>query len=238
MSGRRGVLRPVPTILLFDIDGTLITQKGTGRRAVAAAFERVHGRPDAVEGVAFAGRTDPHIFGDGLRRIGLPATQAAIEAVSGAYLALLPDLLAVDANATILPGVGALLDALAPFAHLARGLGTGNSEAGARVKLEHFDLWRHFDFGGYGSDAADRAALLAAGAARGAARLGHPLDACRTVVIGDTPLDVAAARAIGAECLAVTTGGDTAETLSGADRVVYDLRDEGAFRFLCGESAA
>jgi phosphoglycolate phosphatase-like HAD superfamily hydrolase len=225
-----------PTVLLFDIDGTLMTQKGVSRRAAAEAFGEVFGDATALDAVHFAGRTDPLIFGDGLRIIGREVTAEALEAVFVAYLRILPDRMRTDPHVALLPGIHDLLAALRPHAHLAIGLGTGNIERGARLKLEHFDLWTAFDFGGFGSDHHDRAALIGIGAARGAARLGRPLSECRVVVIGDTPLDVAAARANGAETLGVLTGGDTRETLerAGAEAVVDDLTDAAALRWLLG----
>lgn len=214
-----------PTVLLFDIDGTLMTQKGVSRQAANDAFAEVHGRPDALSGVHFAGRTDPLIFGDGLRRIGLEVTDAALEAVFSAYLDILPGRLRTDPEVTLLPGVRELLVALSGRPGVEVGLGTGNIAAGARVKLDHFGLWEAFAFGGFGSDAWDRAALIGIGAERGAARLGRQRSECRVIILGDTPLDVAAAHANGAECLGVLTGGDTARSLgeAGAEVIFDDL---------------
>lgn len=230
-------MSPNPTVLLFDIDGTLMTQKGASRRAVKAAFEKVHGRGDTVDTVPFAGRTDPLIFTDALVRLGHDPSEALLEALYEEYLSILPGILQTDPQVSLLPGVREILAALRERPGVERraiGLGTGNLERGARVKLGHFDIWSAFDFGGYGSDASNRAELLRIGAERGAARLGRPRSGCRVVIIGDTPLDVAAALAIGAECLAVTTGGDSAEVLreAGATRVVDDLTDPAALAWL------
>lgn len=121
----------------------------------------------------------------------------------------------------------ALLDALAAHAHVAIGLGTGNLETGARLKLAHGQLWDRFAFGGYGSDAEDRGALLAEGARRGAERLGLPVARVRVVVIGDTPRDVRAGRAIGASVIAVATGGSPLPVLAshGPELAVATLAD-------------
>jgi phosphoglycolate phosphatase-like HAD superfamily hydrolase len=123
----------------------------------------------------------------------------------------------------VLPGVLELLDALEGSRGVALGLGTGNIEAGARIKLTPARLSERFAFGGFGCDAEDRAELLEAGARRGAAALGAARARCRVVIIGDTPLDVAAAHAIGAECLAVATGNFDVDALQGAERVVERL---------------
>jgi phosphoglycolate phosphatase-like HAD superfamily hydrolase len=110
------------------------------------------------------------------------------------------------------------------------GLGTGNIERGARIKLERVDLNPRFGFGGFGCDAEDRGELLRIGAERGAARLGVARAACRVVVIGDTPLDIAGARAIGAEAFAVATGAADPATLSAAqpDHLFESLAAPGA----------
>jgi phosphoglycolate phosphatase len=225
-----------PTVLLFDIDGTLMTQKGVSRKAAQDAFGAVHGRADALDGVHFAGRTDPLIFGDGLRRLGLEVTASSLDAVFAAYLDILPGRMRTDPHVALLPGVRELLARVRDIPGFAVGLGTGNIEAGARVKLGHFDLWPAFDFGGFGSDAWDRSALIGVGAARGAARLGLPVSDCRVIILGDTPLDVVAAHANAAECLGVLTGGDTRETLGAAraDVIFDDLTDPAALDWMLG----
>lgn len=104
------------------------------------------------------------------------------------------------------------------------------------MKLERGGLHERFAFGGFGSDHEDRAQLLAIGAERGAAQLGRPLRECRIIVIGDTPRDVAAARAIGAECLGVGTGRHDAASLlaSGAHEALDDLAHPRAWSIVRG----
>lgn len=223
-----------PTVLLFDIDGTLISAGGAGRRAVERAFLAECGRADHLDGVMFNGFTDPLIVAAGLELLGQPADPARVTAILTAYLAVLPDELARATAFHVKPGVEALLGALAVRDGCAVGIGTGNLRVGALLKLEHARLAAHFAFGGYACDHADRAELLRVGAGRGAARLGVPLADCRVVVIGDTPRDVAAARAIGAACVGVGTGGCTAEDLraAGADVAFDDLTDPGVLAAL------
>jgi len=213
---------PAPTIVLFDIDGTLVTCGGAGRRAMELAFGDVLGRDD-VGRFSFGGMTD--------RAIVRAATanaqhdEGAIDAVLDRYLAHLETTLPSAEGFAVLPGVVALLDALASKAHVAVGLGTGNLERGAALKLGRAALWDRFAFGGYGSDHEDRARLLRSGAERGAASLGVPLPSARVVIVGDTPRDVAAARALGASVIAVATGGYAAPALADADVVVETLED-------------
>lgn len=218
-----------PLVLLFDIDGTLIGAGGAGRRAVERAFVAECGRADQLDGVAFNGFTDPLIVRAGLELLGLAPEPARIDAILTAYLAALPEELARATGFHVKPGVEALLATLGGRTGVAVGLGTGNLRSSAMQKLAHAGLDGHFGFGGYACDHADRAELLRIGAGRGAATLGAPLAACRVVVIGDTARDVAAARAIGAACIGVATGGVAPAVLreAGADVVFDDLTDPG-----------
>lgn len=198
-----------PTVLLFDIDGTLIDSGGAGRRAMVHAFETTHGRPDATTGFSFAGMTDQGILRRALSAIGVEVTPEAMDTILAAYLLQLEIELARSEHYRVLPGVASLVASLVELDGIAVGLGTGNVRDGAYAKLRRGDIHHHFEFGGFGCDAEDRTELLRAGAVRGAGQLGVPLEACRVVVIGDTPKDVAAAIGIGAACLGVGTGGST-----------------------------
>lgn len=219
-----------PTVLLFDVDGTLVSTGGAGRAAIERAFERYAGRPDACAGFSFGGMTDRAILRAGLVAIGMEATDARIDAIVPLYLEGLAGEVARARGYRVHAGIEAALDAAHARAGVAVGLGTGNVREGARIKLERVDLFHRFAFGGFGCDHEDRGALLAAGARRGAAELGAPVDACRVVVVGDTPRDVAAARAIGAEVVAVATGAATrAELERCAPTFLFDdLAAEGA----------
>ena len=221
------------TVLLFDVDGTLITCGGAGRRAMEGAFEEVTGRAD-VCAFSFGGNTDRAIARQGLRNAGREPSDADIDAFLERYLARLPSEIARGDGYRVLPGVVEVLDALIDREGIAVGLGTGNVERGAREKLRPGGIEGRFAFGGFGCDHEDRGRLLEAGAARGSARLGAARDGCRVVVIGDTPRDVEAARAIGAETLIVRTGWSTLEDLraAGPDRLVDDLLDPSALAFL------
>lgn len=222
-----------PTVLLFDIDGTLLETGGAGRRSMERAFDRCHARRDACASISFGGMTDRAICRAGLTAIGAPITDEAIDALIAAYLEALADELAKTTSARVYEGVHAALDA-AREAGAAIGLGTGNVEAGARQKLGRVGLADRFAFGGFGCDHELRSALLDVGAERGARLLGAPRAACRVVVIGDTPKDIAAAQAIGAECIAVATGSfDRARLSEHAPTWAFDtLASEGALAAL------
>ncbi|MCB9600571.1 MAG: HAD family hydrolase [Sandaracinus sp.] len=223
------------TVALFDVDGTLVTTGGAGRRAMRAAFGEVLDAPHALDDVKLGGKTDPMILREGLSVIGREFDPTLVAEILARYLARLERELERTAGYHVFDGVRTMLDH-ADALSVAVGLGTGNVERGARLKLARGDLNARFAFGGFGSDAEDRTELVRAGATRGAQYLGVPLAECRVVVIGDTPRDVRAAHGIGAVCLAVATGGYANDALekAGADLVVDRLDEPQALAFLEG----
>lgn len=227
-----------PTVCLFDIDGTLVTTGGVGRRALELAFERAHARRDACDGFRFDGMTDRAIVRGGLAALGIPATAEAIDAVLADYLLVLADEVAAAPPRSyhVHAGIRETLEALAGQPHVALGLGTGNVREGARIKLDRVGLSSCFGFGGFGCDDEDRTALLRRGAERGASRLGLPLRDVRIVVIGDTPKDVAAAHGIGADSVGVGTGSFSPEALlaAGATHAFASLAVPGALEAVLG----
>lgn len=227
-----------PTVLLFDIDGTLLHTRGAGRRAMETAFWRRHGRRDAL-GFRFDGMTDRLILKTALDGLGLrydaQALEAELDALVDLYIEALADEAARATNFEVCPGVTEILDRCAARPGVVMGLGTGNVVRGAEIKLGRVGLHGRFAFGGYGCDSIDRATLIGMGAARGAARAGAALEDCRVVIIGDTPRDIAAARTIGAECVSVATGAFTVEALraAGGTVVLPDLTHPEAERWIC-----
>lgn len=226
-----------PTVLLFDIDGTLITTGGVGRKALNRAFEALHGRADACT-FPLDGMTDRKIFRLGLQALGLEDSPAAIDSLISMYLRNLEEEVerADITNYRIHDGMRPAVEQALMDARFAVGLGTGNIKDGARVKLQRVGIFEHFSFGGFGCDAEDRAELIRIGAERGAAQLKTRTNECRIVVIGDTPKDVAAAKANGAECIGVGTGSYTPSQLmeAGADAAFRDLSEPGALKALLG----
>lgn len=204
-----------PTLLLFDVDGTLIRSGGAGIRAFNGAFEAVMGWKNALGGISPAGMTDSGIAERVARsRLGRAFTAAEQAALFSRYLTDLPKSLDASEKFRVLPGIPEFLKRHHGRPRIWMGLGTGNLETGARIKLEHAGLAHFFDFGGYGSDAVERAEVLRLAAARGAALARRPLSACQVVVIGDTPNDVASGKTIGARTLAVATGPFSVKELS------------------------
>ncbi len=209
-----------PTAILFDVDGTLIDAAGAGRASLHEAFVEVFGiEPASVAAtsVPFAGRTDATIFRSVAIALGIPEADydAGAGAVREAYLAALQARMArPDPRRRVYPGVRALLEALAANEDAVLGLLTGNLERGARIKLEAFDLNRYFETGGFATDDGDRREIARIAAARVAALHGLEIPPARTVVIGDTALDVDCARANGFRSIAVATGGAPAEEIA------------------------
>jgi phosphoglycolate phosphatase-like HAD superfamily hydrolase len=227
-----------PTLVLFDVDGTLVDTAGAGRRALQAAFEAVHGLTGVAARTArveFSGKTDPAIVAEMCAALALPET-ADGEVFERAYLAALTaEMGRHDPRRRVLPGVLPLLEALAARPRVHLGLLTGNVEAGARAKLAPFGLNPFFPTGGYGSDHADRREVARCAAARVAGHAGCDLGAAAVVVVGDTELDVDCARAHGFRAVAVLTGWCSREALEAAapDVLLPDLSDlETALRAL------
>ena len=228
------------TIVLFDIDGTLIRTGRAGSRAMDRAFEELFGIPKAFDGIQMAGRTDKWILEDAAARSGVSLTAERLQRFRDRYSeCLLEALPHPGPQKGILPGVRSLLDALAgPQMRddVFLALLTGNCETGARIKLEYFDLWRYFQCGAYGDDVHDRNDLFSVAMSRVQACGGPAVRPRDVIVVGDTPLDVACAAAAGARSVAVATGPSNSETLSrsGADVVFDDLSDTSAFLRLVG----
>jgi phosphoglycolate phosphatase-like HAD superfamily hydrolase len=208
------------------------------------ACEELVGHPHALEGIPVAGRTDRIILTDVVTRAGHSLHDGLLGQLRDRYIDNLrleiekPGRLqsfewlgARGGIKAVMPGIRELLDILDQREDVFLGLLTGNFEAGARIKLEHFDLWRYFPCGAFGDDAADRNELVPFAVER-ARRCGLPeMDPSNILVVGDTPHDVACARAVGATPVGVATGGFTAGQLreSGADIVYENLGNPADF---------
>jgi phosphoglycolate phosphatase len=201
---------------------------GAGQRALDRVFQDMFGVADAFVAVELPGRTDPLIVADALRAHGIADRDHDASRFRDSYVAALAgEMRRAHPAKRMLPGIVPLLDALTRRDDRIVALLTGNFEASARLKLEHFDLWRYFGWGAFGDDAAERNGLVPVAVERGVAR-GYPrVPPNRIVVIGDTPRDVDCAAAAGARCIAVATGGATVEQLrvAGADVVFESLAD-------------
>ncbi|HZD68655.1 MAG TPA: haloacid dehalogenase-like hydrolase [Actinomycetes bacterium] len=223
-------------LVLWDVDGTLVNYAGLGWEAFLDAFLVVMGRPAAaMDGsmIALAGRTDPEIALELLAAQEVPDAELRLEEFHTALEAALAAKAAVmRERGQALPGAEEVLAALQHRPEVVQSLLTGNLRANAMLKVATFGLDRYLDLevGAYGSDHRERPRLVTVARAKAKAKYGVDLDPRATVLIGDTPLDVAAAQAEGARVVAVASGRYDAETLHavGADVVLPDLRDTAA----------
>lgn len=231
----------VRRLILFDIDGTLLATDGAGRRAFQRCLRALFGRTGPIETYDFHGKTDPRIVYDLLAHEGVPAREvdAVLPAFWAAYDAALDEELEVSRRSggvRLLPGVKALLDELRGRNGIVLALLTGNVESGARLKLNAVGLDGFFPFGAYGSDSAVRTELPAIAFRRAHAHTGATFSGRDTVIVGDTPDDVACAHVSGSFGVAVATGRHGVEALgaAGADAVLESFLDlERAVRLLC-----
>jgi len=212
-------------LVLFDIDGTLLWG-GPAKGAFEKAMVETYGTAGDIEGLSFAGKTDPQIVRQLLADVRLDRgdIEDGFEGLWERYLGYLGVRLEDD-PVEVLPGVEKLLDALESFGDIGIGLLTGNIVGGARLKLASAGLWDRFGFGSYGSDHEERNELPAIAVGRAQELWGGFLTAAHAVIVGDTPRDVACGRAGGMKTLAVATGHFSVDDLegAGADHVVTDL---------------
>jgi phosphoglycolate phosphatase len=214
-------------VVLFDIDGTLITTGGAGGRAWSAAFQKLFGVPGDITRFSEVGMTDPDVARQTFEgTLGREPNEDELARLIMGYVMALPEQIAASTGYRVLPGVVDLLSDLAASGVLL-GLVTGNIEGAAHIKIMRGDLNRYFAFGGYGSDAADRGELTQAAIDRAAMLHGHALPPQGVFVVGDTPRDVDAARYVGAVSVAVATGEYTVDQLraTGADHVLASLEN-------------
>jgi phosphoglycolate phosphatase len=215
-------------ILLFDIDGTLVTTGGAGAVAWRRAFEDLHGIPADIGQFSDAGMPDPDVGAQTFEAV-LHRKPTAVELAQLIQRRLehLPEAVAESAGYRVLPGVPERLRQLSRDGHLL-GLITGNGDGAAFVKLARGDLMRWFTFGAYASAGVDRPGIVRRAVERGEAMLGEDVPNADVYVIGDTPLDIAAAHAVGCTAIAVATGHyDTAALrAAGADRVIETMEQE------------
>lgn len=259
------------TLVLWDVDGTLVACGDIGAAVFDRAIAHVVGRPPPHR-ITMSGKTDPQIVGEYLDIMGLGDAETVEEAIellerpderasptatapagtrtadapsdgrwppnpltSAILHRIVQELASTRDELTagvVLPGVPEVLARLHDDRGVAQSVLTGNVTGNAATKLDAFGLLRWLDLGlgAFGSDHVDRRQLVPVAVARTAARLGRRVDAADVWLVGDTPYDLAAARAVGARCLLVATGRHTLPELTamGPDAAVADLSDTDA----------
>ncbi len=199
-------------LILFDIDGTLISTEGAGVKAFAQTSAEVYGLPEATKDMTFAGRTDRALVELIFNQNSIEITQAEIDRFFTAYLERLSHFLPTD-NTRPLPGVLELIRAMGNWQPApVIGLLTGNHSQGAELKLRHYHIWHEFEMGAFGDKTTDRN-TVAQEALSWAKDRWADIAPEEILVIGDTQRDIECARSIGAKVLAVATGNSSIEEL-------------------------
>jgi len=220
-----------PRLVLWDIDGTLVNSGGVGAEVFDLAIERTLGIRPATR-PTMSGKTDPQIVREYLAMLEVAEDEVLVhlDTVLGHLAAALAASEGeVRRRGTVLPGVEAALGRLAAAPEVVQTVLTGNVAANAAVKLGAFglDRWLDLEVGAFGSDHADRSRLVPVAVGRVAKRRGRRFEPDQVWVVGDSANDLACARASGARCLLVGTGGAAIGELEalGPDAVLPDLAD-------------
>lgn len=217
-------------VVLFDIDGTLLSTGGAGQRAMERALHTAFGFDDRECDVPAAGRTDRAITLDLFRLHNVADEPANRIRFWQAYLRHLPETLG-ELNGRVLPGIVQILDILVQRGDTSLGLLTGNLRQGALLKLRHYGLDHHFQFGGFGDEHLDRDDVARLALVEACRHLDRDVSPDCISVVGDTPSDIRCARAIGARAVAVATGLFSREVLqqSQPDCLLDDFTDPSAW---------
>jgi phosphoglycolate phosphatase len=227
LSTLRGIAGPY-RILLFDIDGTLVSTGGAGAAAWKRAFEELHGIPVDINRFTEAGMPDQAVGIETFEGVlGRTPTPHELAQLLQRRLEHLPEAVAGSERYRVLPGVPECLRRLSRAGHLL-GLITGNIDGAAHIKLQRGDLNRWFTFGAYAEAGLDRPAIVRQAVARSEAIVGANVPNAEILVIGDTPRDIDAAHAAGCTAVAVATGSHDVDALraAGADHVLATLEEE------------
>jgi len=223
-----------PTVILFDIDGTLINTGGAGRAALESALLREFG-VDSPHKVPVMGRTDLGITKSLFESHEIEDSEENWRRFCETYLDVLPGTLPTKPG-RVLPCVDEALQQLSGEDNVELGLLTGNLAEGAAIKLDYFGIYKYFEggCGGFGDHSIDRDDVARSALASAEERF-PGIEPSQLWVVGDTPLDIQCARAINARCIALTTGTFSREELAehNADLLLDSLGDEQFFKAVC-----
>lgn len=198
-------------LLIWDIDGTLIDSKGSGRRAMDMAFTHLYNVPEGFEKVIMAGRLDSQIVKNAFEINKIAEENFA--SFFDKYEEMLNEELKYNTSSKVLPGINEILETTLKEKNLFHVLGTGNCERGARLKLSHLELNKYFSIGGFGDEDAERWEIIKK--AVDEAKVFYKVDFQKKniYVIGDTPLDIECGKILGLKSVAVATGWSSYEDL-------------------------
>ncbi|MDD5261975.1 MAG: HAD family hydrolase [Methylacidiphilales bacterium] len=193
-------------LLLWDIDGTLVSVGKAGEIALVIAMERLFGVKTDIQKIDFRGRTDTWIGVQLFKQAGIEETPRNIHDFKEAYLAVLKEQLPMSVG-KVHPGILDILEQARLRPDCVNALLTGNLERGAKIKLEHYDVWSYFEFGAFADDSQLRNELGPVALKRALEKTGLHFKPEQVYVIGDTPHDIECGKVIGAKTIAVATGG-------------------------------
>jgi phosphoglycolate phosphatase-like HAD superfamily hydrolase len=216
-----------PVAIAFDVDETLVSTGGAGARSWGRSFDKLWGVAADISKFTKGGMTDPEVGRLTFHGVmGREPSPEELARLMQQYLKFLPQEVARSPGYHVLPGVEDLLLRLIEAGVLV-GITSGAVEAATHIKLARAGLNQYFSFGGFGSDSNDRGELTRIAIRRASVVRGAPLDPARVCVVGDTPMDIAAAHAADAVGIGVATGKYTVDQLTeaGADHVLADLTD-------------
>ncbi len=224
-------------LLLFDIDGTLISSGGAGEAALKDAMLSRFAVEEDLDGIILAGATDGRIARELLEKHSISVSPENVSALLDTYLGHLTERIGRH-DGRLLPGIVFLLKVLSERTDVVLALLTGNVSRGAKIKLTHYGVWDFFEFGAFADDHHDRNELGKFARARALERHGEDFPPSRIYVIGDTPKDIECGRAIGACTVAIATGHYSSAELRdhAPDFLFEDLSDtERVVELLFGE---
>lgn len=193
-------------LVLFDLDGTILLSGGAGARAVCRACKKIYGIENAMDGIKPDGKTDIAILREIFKAMEKDFLPDKMDGLFREYLVFLEEEIAGSLDYRLMPGIVELIEALSKRGDVVLGIATGNIKEAASIKLRRSGLGHYFRFGGFGSDFEDREEIIRIAIERGKGFLNKENGFDGIFVIGDTPLDIIAARAVGAKAVAVATG--------------------------------
>ncbi len=220
------------TLLLFDIDGTLLLTGGAGKIAFEEAFEEIFEIPDAWRNLDPHGKTDPAIFDEvAMRELGRLLSPGEFDLLMERYEEIFEERIQQSPRFELMPGVPKLLEHLSRDPTLFLALATGNFEGAGHMKLKRGKIDHYFQTGGFGNDARERDKILLAAVVYSNELAREHFEKHRIFVIGDTEHDIAAAQKAGLRSIAVLTNGRTRKHFEGTppDHILQDLTDIPAF---------
>lgn len=218
-------------LLLWDIDGTLVSTGKAGESAIFVALEKAFDlREVSLEGVSYRGRTDMRIAQSVFEKNQIENSASNFKTYAEAYLEALETILP-QRKGFLFPGIQSILDTTQNHPDIRQGLLTGNFKKGAQLKLGHYHIWNYFECGAFADDAIDRNDLSPIALQRAQEHFKYPFKPTDVFVIGDTPHDIECGKKIGAQTVAVATGGYSQKELASytPSLLFKDLSDTSMF---------